>query len=123
MRILRANVLPSRHLLSTASRFSRMPLSFAGPLGLFISFPPRYIIPRPARAKFPVLLSSSLGSYAYRIMQARIYCPRNSGNSIPETHELRKTELAMIHRGIDDQVSRAPKLSDQIENRRAKRLT
>lgn len=55
-------------------------------------------------------------------MQA-IYCPRNSGNSISETHELRKTELAMIHRGIDDQVSRAPKLSDRIENRRAKRLT
>lgn len=54
-KILRANILPSRHLLSTASRFSRMPLSFAGPLGLLVSFPPRYIISRPALAKFSAL--------------------------------------------------------------------
>lgn len=60
-KIHETNVVPSRHLLRTVSRLSRIPLSLAGPLGLPASLvAPRYIISRPAMTEPVALALSSL---------------------------------------------------------------
>lgn len=75
------DIVPSRHLLSTASRFSKISLSFAGPLGLLASLVPRYIISCPELAEllaFPLPSSKALSTAI-----SEVRCPRDSRNSIP----------------------------------------
>jgi len=88
------DIVPSRHLLSTASRFSKISLSFAGPLGLLASLVPRYIISRPVLTELLALPFSS----SRLLLSAKFY-PRDSQNSIPKyTDYVKRNKIVAVLR-------------------------